>query len=131
MNNASINRFTLLERHWYATEFIGDEFGTMFNERNSPIFVESLIPASNGSRKFELHFYHANYPEGVRQKIYTLQTIERGEHFLLTRCVDHVPARLLHFFNIDWEWLSSRFTIETPVEPPPIAEWLSSNWMRR
>ena len=67
MNNASINRFTLLERHWYATEFIGDEFGTMFNERNSPIFVESLIPASNGSRKFELHFYHDNYTECVRK----------------------------------------------------------------
>ena len=128
MNNSPTNRFTMHPRTWYAVEFVGDEYYNLSGYRSSPILVESLTPAANGSRQFELSFYHANYPEGVRDKIYNLQTIERGEHFILCRSIDHNPTRIMHIFEIDWDWLLSRFTIDRPDREQTVGTWLSSNW---
>ncbi len=128
MINASTSRFTLCPRSWYAMEFVGDEFFEIPGYRSSPIFVESLVPAKSGNRQFTLSFYHANYPEGVRNKIYNLQTIERGERFILVRSTEHNPTRIMHIFAIDWEWLLSRFTIDRPDREREIGVWLSSNW---
>ena len=70
-------RFTLRERFWYAVEFIGEEFGDQIRSY-SPIRVDEVVCENSGRRLFSLSFYHANYPEGVRDKCYTLQTIEDG-----------------------------------------------------
>lgn len=96
MNDKQAPRFTLTPSKWYAVEFIGDEFSTEKECRSySPIRVDRITPVKGGHRHFDLSFYHANYPEGVRDKVYTLQTLERGEHFILVRSAGHSPVRLL------------------------------------
>ena len=80
MDDQQVTRFTLIPGHWYAVEFIGDEFSVADDFRShSAIRVDSVITAPGGQRCFDLSFYHANYPEGVRDKVYTLQTVEAGQ----------------------------------------------------
>ncbi|MDP6527062.1 MAG: hypothetical protein QGH42_13505 [Kiritimatiellia bacterium] len=67
------SRFTLERGQWYAAEILGEEFGGKIRS-HTRIQVYEVKPL--GGRKFELSFYHENYPEGVRDKRYTLQTIE-------------------------------------------------------
>ena len=74
----------------------------------------------------ELDFYHANYPEGVREKRYTLQTIERGERFLLARSVEHNPVRILQIYDINYEWIVRHFTGLVP-DREDIQGWLDRN----
>ena len=83
---ADDRRFTLEQRQWYGMEFMGDEFDTAFKLPKSPILVKDVKPLQSGKRVFELTFIHCNYPSGVQDKIYKLQTIERGKQFLLARC---------------------------------------------
>lgn len=78
-----MKRFTLEPRQWYAMELISSEFGPNIR-RCSPIEVYSLTPAGGGKRRLELSFYNAAYPAGVRDKLYTLQTIKRAEHFFIS-----------------------------------------------
>jgi len=121
----SSRRFTLESDKWYACEFIGDEFS---EDRcsYSPIRVDETEPLGSGARRFRLSFYHANYPEGVRDKRYVLETIERGTSFILARSTDHEPARLLQIYEIDWSWLTRHFpSIE--LRPDDIQQWLSRN----
>lgn len=128
MKEEQATRFTLLPGGWYAAEFIGDEFSSSEEFRShSAIRVDSVAPAQSGQRRFELSFYHANYPEGVRDKVYTLQTLERGEYFILARSVDHTPARLLFIYDISWLWLRSHFGIEHPSHTDDISRWLSNH----
>ncbi|BCG47930.1 hypothetical protein GEOBRER4_n2783 [Citrifermentans bremense] len=78
-----------------------------------------------GTRTFNLHFYHANYPEGVRDKVYKLQTIERTKRFLLARSLDHQPVRILLIFDISAEWLKAHYPglrLDGPLEA-----WLDRN----
>lgn len=86
-------RFTLVVGDWYAVEFHEDQSGEA--RFYSPILIEGITPARTGKRLFELSFYHADYPDGVRDKTYKLQTIERTADHLLAQSVDHEPARNL------------------------------------
>lgn len=118
-------RFTLERNQWYAAEFLGEEFGKDIRSY-SPIKVYSFIPLKNGSRQFELTFYHANYPEGVRDKTYTLKTLERNRQFILAKSTSHKPARLLLIYTISTEWLIHHFDIR--IEEGETAEsWLERN----
>ena len=101
-----MDRFALQQTRWYAAEIIGDEFGADIKSY-SPIRVDEIKP--KGARKFELQFYHANYPEGARQKVYELQTLERNENFILARSVSHVPSRWLLIYAITPNWLNRHF----------------------
>lgn len=103
-------RFTLEPRRWYACQLIGDEFIGQ-PHRYSPIRVESVTPRKTGSRTLDLAFYHANYPEGVRYKTYTLQTLERGKLYLLARSTTHETVRIMLIHSIDWDWLEAHFDI--------------------
>ena len=89
-----MERFTLRVGQWYAAELIGDEFHAQLRSY-SPIKVRSIRQLKSGNRMFELGFYHANYPEGVQNKVYLLRTIERAHHFLLTQRTDQLPFRYL------------------------------------
>ena len=83
-----------------SDEFYGDQC------TYSAIKVNEVKPEKSGDRIFELHFYHANYPVGVKDKVYRLQTIERGQHYLLAKSLDHTPVRFLQIYEITAEWYS-------------------------
>lgn len=106
-------KFTLETNRWYACEFIGDEFGNDLCSY-SPIKIFAIEPLKKGSRGLRLDFYHSNYPEGVRDKSYTLQTIERGERFHLAKSVAHNPVRILLIYDINREWIMRHFPGLTP-----------------
>ena len=118
-------RFTLEIRRWYACEFIGDEFSAD-KCSYSPIMVDKLETLGDGSRTFVLSFYHANYPEGVRGKVYRLQTLERGQTYLLARSLDHDPRRVLQIYDIDAAWLERHFPGMEPVRGD-VQAWLETN----
>jgi hypothetical protein len=128
MNDEQGGRFTLLPGQWYAAEFIGDEFCAAAEFRShSAIRVDAVAPARSGHRHFDLSFYHANYPEGVRDKVYSLQTLERGAQFILARSADHTPARFLLIYDISWPWLRSHFGVQQPSDSDDITRWLSNH----
>jgi hypothetical protein len=121
-------RFTLVPEQWYAAEFIGDEFGSNQEYRSySPIRIHSVTPLKSGGRRLKVAFYHANYPEGVRDKTYTLETLERGEHYILCRSVEHSPTRLVLLYSISWEWMSRHFGVERPCLEEDLSRWLTAN----
>ncbi len=71
--------FTLQPRTWYAMEYIFPSA-----ERHlSPIWVQEITPLKTGVGMLRLHFYHANYSEGVRDKSYDLQIVHRFKGHLV------------------------------------------------
>lgn len=117
-----MTRFTLQPRKWYACELIGDEFSQNICS-HSPIRIDAVEPKKAGNRTFSLHFWHANYPEGVRNKVYELQTVERGRTFLLARSMEHDPPRFLLIYEITAEWLSRHFRFVEP-DRTDVQKWL-------
>ena len=101
-------RFTLHPERWYACELIGDEFDEDICSY-SPIKILSLDTSAPGSRTLRLEFYHANYPEGVRDKVYNLRTIERCENFMLVKSLDHSPIRIMQIYEINYDWITRHF----------------------
>jgi hypothetical protein len=116
-------RFTLTVGRWYATEMIGNEFGPPLRQY-SLIRVNAIRPTHTGQRVFELQFDHANSPEGVRTKRYTLLVIERGERFLFAKSTHHTPPRLLLVYDLTAEWLWQHVRVELPAECD-VDEWLN------
>jgi hypothetical protein len=116
-------RFTLTPGRWYAMEMVGDEF-TPLLRHHSPIRVDAISPKRIGQRVFDLWFYHANYPPGVRTKMYTLQTLERGEQFLLAKSMYHTPLRFLLVYELTADWLWEHFRMELPARSE-VDTWLS------
>ena len=119
----SMDRFSLNHGLWYAAELIGEEFGTDIRSY-SPIRVQSVT--AQGGRKFSLAFYHANYPEGVRDKVYDLETIERNRYFVLARSRSHDPWRTLLIYNVTIKWLVRHFGIVARDTDDP-QSWLTRN----
>ena len=117
-------RFTLHPGSWYAAEMFGDDISNV--RHCSPIKVVAISPAQSGQRRFSLSFYHANYPEGVRDKVYTLQTLERGRQFILTRSIDHPPSRLLLICPITAPWLQQHFGMVAP-DGDELERWLDAH----
>jgi hypothetical protein len=78
-------------------------------------------------RKLSLTFYHANYPEGVRDKTYILTTIQRAQHFILARCLDVEPDRLLLIYAITGTWVKEHFNSAFDAPEDGIARWLDRN----
>ncbi|MCG8091586.1 MAG: hypothetical protein JAY62_17755 [Candidatus Thiodiazotropha endolucinida] len=124
--SVSINRrFTLEKNKWYACELIGDEY----NEDRcaySPIKVYSLASLKTGRRRFRLSFYHAAYPEGVRDKEYALRVIERGSSYLLAKSLEHEPARYMQIYPITPKWVNRHFP-NLRVDDGDMQAWLDRN----
>lgn len=116
-------RFRLQQRRWYAAEIIGEEFGREIRSY-SPIRVERVTP--KGGRTFEVSFYHANYPEGVRQKEYELLTLERNNVFILARSTSHQPVRWFLIHEVTFEWLERHFDIANEAGLD-VEAWLERN----
>ena len=87
-------------------ELISPEFGPDIR-RYSPIRVDKVALVGNGSRRFDLSFFHAAYPEGVQGKVYSIQTIQRSDHFLIGQVVD--TKRLVFFLALSDAWLNQHF----------------------
>jgi hypothetical protein len=102
--------FTMVPRHWYAAELIGDAFGDSVRSY-SPIRVDGINPLGTGSCELLLDFFHANYPEGVRSNSYRLQVLERQTRFVLARSLDHTPTQLLLVYEPTWDWLKRHFDL--------------------
>ena len=120
-----MTRFTIQPGRWYACELIGDEFDED-KCSYSPIKVHSIKPENNGDRTFLLNFYHAKYPEGVRDKTYKLRTIERGRSLILAKSLEHTPPRFLLIYDITGEWMARHFPGYDPSRTN-IQEWLEKN----
>jgi hypothetical protein len=103
--------YLLQEGSWYAAEFLGDDL-IHAGHRYSPIRVELITPLKTGNRIFELKFFHANYPAGVQDKTYRLQTLHAGEEYILARSVEHDPVRFVLIYDIDLEWLREHFQVD-------------------
>lgn len=119
-------RFTLQPGRWYAAELLGEEFGDRIRSY-SPIRVLAVTPLRNGSRQFVLAFYHANYPEGVRNKEYTLAAIEHSRTFLFARSLEHDPARLLLIYDISSDWLQTHFRTAQSQGLSDLQGWLCAH----
>lgn len=119
------DRFTIQPGRWYACEIIGDEFDEDCCSY-SPIRVDHIEPLKNGNQIFKLHFYHANYPAGVRDKKYTLRTIERHHKFIIAKSIDHEPARILQIYDLDIRWIDRHFT-NVNVHSNDLQRWLRDN----
>jgi len=118
-----MDKFTLEPRRWYASELIGEEFGSEIRSC-SPIRVDQVTP--KGGRRFSLAFYHASYPAGVRAKVYDLQTLERNSRFMLVRSASHRPVRLMLIHTITSGWLRLNFGVAIP-ETDDVQTWLARN----
>ncbi|MEW9797084.1 hypothetical protein [Alteromonas sp. CYL-A6] len=118
-------RFTLSENQWYAAEIIGEEFESEIRTY-SPIKVYRLDRKKSGRSLFSLHFYHANYPEGVRDKVYELQTVERTRSFILAKTTERPMTRYLLIYSIDGDWLHKHFGVELD-RTVRVDEWLERN----
>ena len=79
-----------------------------------------------GGRRFSLAFYHANYPEGVRDKVYELETIERTATFILARSREHSPSRLMLIYPVTSAWLREHFGA-TVADDEDAQAWLATN----
>ena len=101
-----MSRFTLQPLNWYAMELLGPEFGSEVRHC-SPIRVDAVELAGNGSRRFDFSIFHAAYPECVQTKTYTIQTTQRIDHFLLGRVVDTI--RLVLLLELSDKWLKQHF----------------------
>ena len=103
-----MSRFTLQPRRWYACTLLGDEFSAsdMCTLSPTPIRINAVEPLATGDRKFKLAFFHANYPEGVQDKVYNLQTVHRGQRGILARSLEHSPPRFLYVTEITCQWIS-------------------------
>lgn len=118
-----MNRFDLKPGRWYAAEFLGEEFGSEIRSY-SPIRVDEVKP--KGGRRFSLAFYHANYPEGVRDKVYELETIERNATFILARSREHSPVRLMLIYSVNSAWLRQHFGAAVSGSDD-VQAWLTGN----
>ncbi|WP_196800518.1 hypothetical protein [Thioalkalivibrio sp. AKL10] len=106
-------RFTLEAGCWYALELMGEEFGPSLRAY-SPVKVFGVQLFKDGSRRFDLDFFHANYPAGVQHKRYTIKTIERNRFFLLGGVDSPSVSRFVLLSPISADWLNEHFQIEVP-----------------
>lgn len=114
--------FVLNPNRWYACEIMEGAHGADLHSY-SPIRVTRIEPLGEQAGRFELSFYHANYPEGVRDKIYALKTIDHGEHILLAESEDHEPTRRLLIYDISCSWMRGHFEVE-PDRTLDVQAWL-------
>ncbi|MFA3793190.1 hypothetical protein AB6T38_18935 [Aliiglaciecola sp. SL4] len=118
-------RITLEPGKWYAAEILSEEFSDSIRSY-TPIKIRNLTSHGGGKRIFTLEFYHANYPSGVREKIYELRTLERNRNFILAVSTENKPKRTFLIHSISIEWLNRHF--QANVERGQTAEdWLEIN----
>jgi hypothetical protein len=100
-----------LERHrWYAM-LRQHAFGA---QDYAPIWIEEVKPMQSGKGLLEVAFWDANYPAGVRDKVYRLRVLRREAGFILAERQDYEPKELVVISEMTGEWVRHHFR-ETPV----------------
>lgn len=98
-----MSRFTLCPNRWYAMTCIlpGGSF------EHSPIWLEQVHARGEGRGQLDINFYHANYPNGVRDKHYRLRTLYRCSSYLLAKeeATEDEEPRVLLLSEIRRDWL--------------------------
>lgn len=118
-----LSRISLEPMHWYAAEFIAEEFGDDLRSY-SPIKIIAVTP--KGGRIFQLDFYHANYSAGVQNKTYKLQMLERNKNFILALSLSQ-PIRLILIYKITCDWLNQHFKLQVR-SGDDVQIWLDKNF---
>ena len=106
-------------------EMLGADFGDELRTY-SPIRVEGIRLGHDGTRQFHLDVYHANYPQGVQDKRYHLNTIERTKDVILARRCDHKPTRWLLFHALSPKWITDHFNVALRRDAD-VEQWLKNN----
>lgn len=77
----------------------------------SPIWIMAVMPQSSLDGRIDLEFYHANYAEGVRDKLYPLRTLRRTAGFFLAEAYGppEPERRLIIIEIITPVWLRTHF----------------------
>jgi hypothetical protein len=79
----------------------------------SPVKIERVTPKGSGAGEFDLEFYHAAYPAGVRNKVYPLRTLSRTRTFILAAHLDEPDRQMTVLLHaLAPEWLKMHFNIE-------------------
>ena len=122
-----MSQFILENNKWYACTLISESFTFEVDRCTySPIRILAIESSPEHKDIFTLTFYHANYPEGVRTKVYELQTLERGQSLLFARCLGYEQARFMMIYNLTKKWLLYHFPMLT-IDQDDIQEWLEEN----
>ena len=96
-------QFTFEPDRWYAMEVWAADW--QFRPAASPIKVFRVTPLQRGDGAFKLSFFHADYPEEVPHKVYTLRTLHRSTEVLLAISLEPKEDRTLAFFPVTQNWL--------------------------
>ena len=76
----------------------------------SPIWVKAIIQQPGLEGRLDIEFYHANYSEGVRDKLYLLRVARRTEGYLLAEVgAKTQDRRLVVIEAITRDWLQRHF----------------------
>ena len=103
-------KFMLENRKWYALQFLDLEHFSFSNKaRFSPIRIDKIKPLKTGKSIFILSFYHMNYPEGVNEKKYKLQTLIHNKNFIIAKQINSDALKennkILYIHDIDLKWI--------------------------
>jgi hypothetical protein len=118
--------FTLQRHRWYAMQVILPSGGQEF----SPIWIYDVLPQQTGKKLLQLSFWHANYPEGVRNKVYDLHVLRRTSwHALNAKYAGYLMAerkleekkQVILLTAVTAEWVETHFRM-TPEGD--LQEWL-------
>ena len=107
-----MERFKLTSGRWYACRISENDGGEKFVDY-TPIKILS-VDRVDGERSLELYFYHATYPEGVRDKQYQLSILSESSERLVAESRLHHPIRAIEIEEISSKWLRDHFPDVTP-----------------
>lgn len=97
--------FTLNRHRWYAMQVVLRN-GT---QHVSPVWIFEVRALKSGKGIMQLHFWHANYPEGVQDKVYDLRVIRREPGYLLAERQDDGSKALVLLSEVTSEWIGTHF----------------------
>ena len=108
MKGVAHTRFALAPGQWLAMEAWMRGFPDP--PHCSPVRVLAVSPHGGGRRELTLRFFHATYPEGVREKEYHLRVLHRAHDTLTLLRLDAPDMEMtLTLFPLHSHWMEKHF----------------------
>jgi len=98
-----VSFFTLHPNRWYGMQ-LWTEGPVVGGTTFSPIRIYKVRPLKSGNNELQVDFFHAFYPEGVRDKSYRLRILYRGTNYLLAQCPE-TEGRCVWLGHLTKDWL--------------------------